>query len=257
MRIPLSRALPALSALLAFSALALTGCGGGGGTDVSSGGGGGGGRFEPNYAAALTSVRRWEQTSLRVYVEPVAPGNAGNGDVVPALKQGLELWKNVPGVPATEYVDDPAEADIVVVVRPTAQLPAGRVGNTTVEFRLPENIITSATLTISEELHGATATQVAAHEMGHALGLDGHSPNNADVMFATTHLPAVVTSSDRNTMAWNYAVTPSRTNPSPAVLLEANPTRSASGLLAPGSATGTTSFGVQTDGQGSATCGLH
>jgi hypothetical protein len=47
--------------------------------------------------------------------------------------------------------------------------------------------------------------QVLTHEFGHALGLDGHSPELADVMYTRAHLPLVVTERDRNTFSLVYS----------------------------------------------------
>ena len=49
-----------------------------------------------------------------------------------------------------------------------------------------------------------------AHELGHAMGIDGHSADPSDLMYANSHLPAIVTPSDQNTVLWSYEVGPSR-----------------------------------------------
>ena len=55
------------------------------------------------------------------------------------------------------------------------------------------------------------------HEMGHALGIGGHSPNNLDIMYFTGNLSGQLTTPDLNTLRTCYCdftSTPITTQPS-------------------------------------------
>ena len=58
---------------------------------------------------------------------------------------------------------------------------------------------------VDESLDDDLMIQVLAHELGHAIGLDGHSQEGADLMFSRAHLPLVVTERDRNTFLTLYS----------------------------------------------------
>lgn len=56
-----------------------------------------------------------------------------------------------------------------------------------------------------QELSAENVMGTALHEIGHSLGFNGHSPNEKDVMFATSEIPkAELTQRDLNTLLFLY-----------------------------------------------------
>lgn len=174
-------------------------------------------RYLPNYKDDLKNARRWDKETLAVHIAlPPAGSGAPVRDYVALVKKGIALWRPF----ADEFVgvtlvDDPRDADIRVSFVPAGSLPDGAVGRTEVTYRDRDNVLVSATVRIDWTMTDETVSQVAAHEMGHAYGLEGHSASRDDLMYARVHLPAVITSRDANTLAWNYAFDARRASAAP------------------------------------------
>jgi|GEM_PF-2294950 Predicted Zn-dependent protease len=206
-------------ALAAITIVTLSGCGGGGGGSAAGplvpDSGAGSSRLQPNYVASLTRARRWEKPAVSVYIEDA---EMAGEFITGSIRSGLSLWKSVPGTPDVVFVGSPDGADITVRRVPKENFPGMRIGFTKVTFVLPANVLKRAEIELADDLAGEALVQVAAHEMGHALGLDGHSENEEDMMFAITHLPARLTERDDNTMEANYLAPARRQDPGPSVL---------------------------------------
>jgi len=187
-------------------AVAITaGCGGGGG-----GGGAAspasfadsGHAFSPNYLQDLKSLSHWSQFPVNVYFDT-------SGSYTPVLQAsattGFDNWEAATGnVAAYHVVTDPSQAQITIQFVPT--LPNSYIGWTTWSYD-DNGVNVSATTRIAVTGLGATDVQwVGCHEMGHAMGLNGHSKDEADVMFATHLLGSTwaLTPSDVDTVKSDY-----------------------------------------------------
>lgn len=158
------------------------------------------GRFEPNYKSSLGAGRQWSVLNLEYYVKPVA-----GRDLSALFQVALAAWEpsTQPLFTFTPSTDPSAILSVEVV--PTGSLGADTVGTTTVTYRKSDAKIVRAVILVDAGLGNDLMPQVLTHELGHALGLDGHSPELADVMYARAHLPLVVTERDRNTFALVYS----------------------------------------------------
>jgi hypothetical protein len=173
--------------------------------------------FAPNYAHTPTLDRllHWPRLPVRVFVATHGPDEEQDGRDTLA---GFDLWvRATGGVIRYTIVSSPGEADITVRFTSAATVPgaAGAVGATDVHYagatlrRADMRLATGNTL--PEELRS-----VAAHEFGHALGIQGHSDDPSDLMFPAMtryysalneHLPSPVrpvTRRDLNTLKLCY-----------------------------------------------------
>lgn len=138
----------------------------------------------PDYvhAAGMERLLHWAHFPVRVFI--ATHGAAEEQEARLALA-GFDAWGRATGG-AVRYavVNSPGEADVAVRFVPDGSLPGrpGVVGLTEVRWRGATLVKAEMTLATGpaqpEELKS-----VAAHEFGHALGIEGHSDDPDDLMF--------------------------------------------------------------------------
>jgi predicted Zn-dependent protease len=163
---------------------------------------------------------RWSTgTRVRVFVEP-APSTGVS--LATATQRAAQQWNAAParGEVALDIVTDRNVADVIVYDRGTPQPvvaglcpfePSGAAGYTyfcnvngrAEKLRPVTSTVKTASVVIRVDMT-TTATQsqldaLVSHEMGHAVGIGGHSPDAADLMYTRPTVTAP-TARDRQTL---------------------------------------------------------
>ena len=178
--------------------------------------------FDPTSLTNGTLYRWPSGSALFVYVEP---DGSGVSALIQAASRAMSVWNAVPEfaeytMVGTTYL---SQADIVIYDRSVPNplrpgscdfdprgsgytyfcLESGRAQ----PLRAADGTTTNARVLISVD-RGAVSNQsqydaVVAHELGHALGIGGHSPDLTDVMFGA---PTVARPSGRDRQTMHYVL---------------------------------------------------
>ena len=147
------------------------------------------------------NLYRWHKTDLTYYIDRLAARRLSDSKI----RRAFDWWAHKSKLFTFTRVTDPERADIFIQVATASEKdrmgeagPDKAIVGKTYNFKgntLQENIITHATVTIAEEYFSAKQVdeynrsgkdhgfQTLVHELGHVLGLMGHSPNTGECMY--------------------------------------------------------------------------
>jgi hypothetical protein len=200
-----------------------------------------------NYLANIVTSR-WEKPTVTYYISPSTDifGHDRTSDV----QRGLMRWQGALTGRLTFQATNQTDADIVFSFATTSQLQdiensvSRGFLNQLLDALLPQNrgvtVLTyqddaaqslqSAHCYLNSSLIGTPVADTAAHEMGHALGIRGHSNRKEDLMYQDIPDGGNLAQRDINTIQAIYPLpSPSPTpTPSPSPTPSPTPTPSPS-----------------------------
>lgn len=155
----------------------------------------------PDYFTNLTERSRWPKgQNLQVFINK-APGISGFRDTFPGfLIQAFDAWmKSLGDKLSFTLVADKDSADIVCDWTDAPKNVSGGNSERGAAFTDQKNgLIRHASIVILTtpivnlgQLSDHAVQKACLHEVGHVLGINGHSSNNRDVMYATVDSPTV------------------------------------------------------------------
>ena len=149
----------------------------------------------------------WSYFPVRVYVAP-ATAPVPNAEQIwrPAVLQAIQDWQVYFPLTVTEQAD---MADITIEQNRPTQWSQGRArsAETRYQFYVDADQVLSHRFTIhlSPTQTAKYITAGIRHELGHALGIWGHSPQPTDVLyFANVRTPPPISPRDLNTLKRIY-----------------------------------------------------
>jgi tetratricopeptide (TPR) repeat protein len=169
------------------------------------------------HEATIGGMVRWSSMPITVYIKPGTDVPGYRSEYLDLLHQAFDDWEQASdGKINFEFVNDPNAQITCSWTNTTKNAISSAEGGQTMVVPDPAkqgNILNAAVslLTVpptGNELSSGYAKRVDLHEVGHALGILGHSTNPADVMFYTV-LPGVtvatLTSRDKKTIVNLYS----------------------------------------------------
>ena len=168
------------------------------------------GGHDDTYADALTNELHWGHFPIRVAFTNSMSSDREKLDEI--AQRGFNQWvKATQGEVKYEVVSTPARADVTVTyeVVPARPFTGGKLGTTGFNYNKTRRQLFHADMHLNV-WEGMTRRDLerfentAAHEFGHALGINGHSPNPDDLMYFTSSQSDGVTARDLNTLKQAY-----------------------------------------------------
>ncbi|AFY33877.1 peptidase [Calothrix sp. PCC 7507] len=153
----------------------------------------------------------WSQFPVRVYVEPPKAVSDEQQQVwLAGVLQAIQEWNTY--LPLL-VVEQPEIADIKVVrqapplqISPGDKIPRARSAQTSYELYGNNNVLSHRfTILLSPSQTGEYVQAATRHELGHALGIWGHSPLQTDALyFSQVRQPPAISLRDVNTLKRVY-----------------------------------------------------
>ena len=153
----------------------------------------------------------WSQFPVKVYIEPLNTLTGKQAEAwVNSVIEAVKEWNTYLPIEVTEK---PEIADITILrkapplqTNPSSKIPRARSAQTTYNYISKNNLLSHRfTILLSPSQTGQYLTAATRHELGHALGIWGHSPLPTDALyFSQVRHPSTISSRDVNTLKRVY-----------------------------------------------------
>ncbi len=177
--------------------------------------------------ATQNGIARWPQSRMPITIsikpDPAVPGF--RQEYVDVLKQAFSDWEKVSqGVLKFEYTNDAAAKVSCTWTDDVKQMISSAEGGHAIVVPDSKGILKVNIILLSvpplgtQKLSNNYARRIDLHEIGHALGILGHSKYPNDIMFSTVlpaDTPAELSNRDKNTLTKIYTTSAELVNSHP------------------------------------------
>lgn len=142
-----------------------------------------------------SGLTRWNKIPVKVYIESSSDVPGFKPEFALIIKQAFEAWQTSCKDKLTfEFLQKADDAQIVCKwTNDKKVLMNPNEGGNTQVVPSADGIFTAQMLLLTtpppgkSEIESHYLTRVALHEIGHAIGITGHSPNKTDIMFSIVY----------------------------------------------------------------------
>jgi tetratricopeptide (TPR) repeat protein len=177
---------------------------------------------EDYLADMMDDFARWKKSTLKVYINDgkLVPGHQPVFDE--KIKESFAAWSEASqGRLSFQYVSKPDYADILCLWTDDPSMVGSPLkgGATRVEpwgteiMKATMHLLTIERGDKTKHIDAESARRLVLHEIGHALGLSGHSLNPKDIMFAFEGEQTQLSDRDKRTLVGLYAMKPPKPKP--------------------------------------------
>jgi hypothetical protein len=142
------------------------------------------------HSRGIRGLHQWDHFPITVYFDR---GGAYTEEREQQALAGFDEWVDATGGVLSYTVldpdeDSPKDADVTVRFMPGPYLPPDpqTVGRTETAVRGRHTLMRARMAIAVGDASPSVLTEIAAHEFGHALGINGHSDDPDDLMFASS-----------------------------------------------------------------------
>ena len=168
--------------------------------------------YSPNFLGDLTSKGKWNATTITYSIDKGADSRT-LATLQALLAKSAARWNTATnGLITLNRVDSGANIQIAFAAASDPDFSDGTVGVTVHTDIVPSptanrTVFSSVTMKVKAEIPDGQLVPLATHELGHALGIGGHSSDSGDTMFGVVTATTLISARDANTLAKLYLTT--------------------------------------------------
>ena len=168
--------------------------------------------YTPNYLGSLTAKLKWGSPTITYFIDK-GPETRDIALLQAVAEKAAARWNTATnGLVTLTRVDSAASANIQIsfVAPSDPALAGGDEGSAEYTYTdVPggRSLLATASVKVKSGLSDSLLLPLLAHELGHTLGIGGHSADASDNMYPVVNASTLISSRDANTLSKLYLTT--------------------------------------------------